>query len=89
MDDIFGTVVGAVRAATKYDVAVRVAFSGKGIRSAFVIDTEKSLWLAGRFDRIDCNSQATVGAVLKTEWHGETGGHLSVCLALGGARADS
>ena len=72
LGDIFSAVVRAVRATTKYDVAVWVALRGKGVGPAFVIDTKKSLRLAGRFDCINRNSQATVGAVLKTEWHGET-----------------
>ena len=60
-----------------------VALRSEGVGSAFVVDTKKGLWLAGSFDRIDCNSQTAVGAILEAEWHGEPRGHLAVCLALG------
>ena len=70
LGDIFSAVVRAVRATAKHDVTMRVALRGKGVGSAFVVDAEKSLRLAGRFDRIDRNSQAAVGAIFKAEWHG-------------------
>ena len=65
-----------------------IALRAEGVGSAFIVDAKKSLWLAGRFDRIDRNSQTAVGAILKAKWHGETRGHLAVCLALGSTRTD-
>ena len=88
LGDIVGPVVGAVGTAAQHDVAVGVAFGRKGVGAALIVDAEKSLWLAGGFDRVDRHVEATVGAVFEAERHGEAGGHLSVRLALGSAGAD-
>ena len=65
-----------------------VAAGGQCIGLALVVHAEKSLRLAGRFDRIDRNGQAAVGSVFEAEGHGETGSHLAVGLAFGGPGAD-
>lgn len=69
-------------------MAVGVAFGGDGVGLSGVVDAEKSLFLAGGLDGVDGDGEAAVGAVFKAEGHGESGGHLAVSLALGGAGAN-
>ena len=69
-------------------MAVRIAIGREGVGFTFVIDAEESLLLAGCFDRVERDGESAVCAVFKAEGHGESGCHLAVCLAFGGACAD-
>ncbi len=86
--DVLGGIVGAAGTAAEDDVAVGVALGGDGVGLSGVVDPEKGLFLAGGFDGVDGDGESAVGAVFEAEGHRETGGHLAVGLALGGAGAN-
>ena len=44
--------------------------------------------MAGGLDRVDCGGEIAIGPVLEAQGHGQTGCHLPVGLALGGAGSD-
>ena len=88
LGDVRGRVVRAGGAAAENDVAIGIAAGDDGGGGAVEIDTEKSLGLGGGLDGVDGGGDGTVGAVLETERHRQTRGHLAVGLRFGGAGAD-
>jgi hypothetical protein len=53
-----------------------------------LVDAQETVWSHGRLHGIDGNLQAAIGAILETDGHGQSAGHLTMGLRLGGAGAD-
>jgi len=87
--DIFSVKVRLAVAATQYDMPVFVACGFHHGNTSPGIDAEEAVRVAHRFQCIDGDAEAAIGAVFETDGTGQPAGHDAMCLRLGGACTDS
>ncbi|MCY1226278.1 hypothetical protein D9M72_385050 [compost metagenome] len=69
-------------------MTVGIALGGHDRHATFLVDTQEAVRAGNRLQGVDRHGQAAVGAVLEADGRGQTGGHFTVSLGFGGARAD-
>src|SRR5216683_868728 len=75
-----GVVIGSVCPTAEHKVTIRIACRADNADLPFAIDPQKTMRMQGRTHGIDRRCDATVRAVLETDRHRQTRGHLPMSL---------
>lgn len=87
--DMFGVIVGTLGTTSEDDVDVLVAGGLDDCGKALLGNAHESVRVGRGFHGVHCNTDASIGSVLKANREGDTGGELTVELGLSSASTNS